>query len=176
MQPKLRGQDKTRQDIYYHNIASTISWRAVSNKTLVEACQTVDSITKIPGSISWTYYVFMSNFWFIESILAKEYVTFLEFVSYKLMSICSHWLRLSGGELKLKLIFSPFGWTVPSWKITVISRTWTSEILNETSGVVVANICKVYATTLLVAQHFNSTGHSISDVEVRGVTQYRPIS
>ena len=52
MQPKLREQDKTRQDIYYHNIASTISWHAVSNKTLVEACQTVDSITKILGSLN----------------------------------------------------------------------------------------------------------------------------
>ena len=32
-------QDKTRQDIYYHNITSTIFWHAVSKKTLVEACQ-----------------------------------------------------------------------------------------------------------------------------------------
>ena len=30
---------KTRQDIYYHNITSTIFWHAVSKKTLVEACQ-----------------------------------------------------------------------------------------------------------------------------------------
>ena len=38
-------KDKTRQDIYYHNIASTISWHAVSKKkTLVEACQ-INSIT-----------------------------------------------------------------------------------------------------------------------------------
>ena len=31
--------DKTRQDLYYHNITSTICWHAVSKKTLVEACQ-----------------------------------------------------------------------------------------------------------------------------------------
>ena len=37
-------QDKTRQDIYYHNIANTISWPAVSKKTLVEGCQ-INSIT-----------------------------------------------------------------------------------------------------------------------------------
>ena len=37
-------QDKTRQDIYYHNITSTIFWHAVSKKTLVEACQ-INSIT-----------------------------------------------------------------------------------------------------------------------------------
>ena len=36
--------DKTRQDIYYHNITSTIFWHAVSKKTLVEACQ-INSIT-----------------------------------------------------------------------------------------------------------------------------------
>ena len=36
---KMICHDKTRQDVYYHNIASTISWHAVSNKTLVEACQ-----------------------------------------------------------------------------------------------------------------------------------------
>ena len=30
-------QDKTRQDIYYRNITSTIVWHAVSKKTLVEA-------------------------------------------------------------------------------------------------------------------------------------------
>ena len=35
---------KTRQDIYYHNITSTIFWHAVSKKTLVEACQ-INSIT-----------------------------------------------------------------------------------------------------------------------------------
>ena len=40
----LVRQDKTRQDIYYHNIASTISWPAVSKKTLVEGCQ-INSIT-----------------------------------------------------------------------------------------------------------------------------------
>ena len=34
-----RQIDKTRQDIYYHNITSTIFWHAVSKKTLVEACQ-----------------------------------------------------------------------------------------------------------------------------------------
>ena len=38
------GQDKTRKDIYYHNITSTIFWLAVSKKTLVEACQ-INSIT-----------------------------------------------------------------------------------------------------------------------------------
>ena len=38
------GKDKTRQDICYYNIASTISWHAVSRKTLVEACQ-IYSIT-----------------------------------------------------------------------------------------------------------------------------------
>ena len=37
-------QDKTRQDIYYRNITSTIVWHAVSKKTLVEACQ-INSIT-----------------------------------------------------------------------------------------------------------------------------------
>ena len=38
-------KDKTRQDIYYHNIASTISWHTVSKKkTLVETCQ-ISSIT-----------------------------------------------------------------------------------------------------------------------------------
>ena len=37
-------QDRTRQDIYYHNITSTIFWHAVSKKTLVEACQ-INSIT-----------------------------------------------------------------------------------------------------------------------------------
>ena len=37
-------QDKTRQDIYYRNITSTIVWHAVSKKTLVEACQ-FNSIT-----------------------------------------------------------------------------------------------------------------------------------
>ena len=37
-------QDKTRQDINYRNIASTIVWHAVSKKTLVEACQ-INSIT-----------------------------------------------------------------------------------------------------------------------------------
>ena len=44
----------------------------------------------------------MFNFEFIESILAKEYVTFLEFVSYKLMSIFSHWLRLSEVEIDIQ--------------------------------------------------------------------------
>ena len=38
-------QDKTRQDIYYQNITCTISWHAVSWKTLVVACQ-INSITK----------------------------------------------------------------------------------------------------------------------------------
>ena len=38
------SQDKTRQDIYYRNITSTIVWHAVSKKTLVEACQ-INSIT-----------------------------------------------------------------------------------------------------------------------------------
>ena len=37
-------QYKTRQDINYRNIASTIVWHAVSKKTLVEACQ-INSIT-----------------------------------------------------------------------------------------------------------------------------------
>ena len=37
--------DKTRQDIYYHNITSTIFWHAVSKKTLVEACK-INYITK----------------------------------------------------------------------------------------------------------------------------------
>ena len=39
-------KEKTRQDIYYHNIASTISWHTVSKKKkpLVEACQ-INSIT-----------------------------------------------------------------------------------------------------------------------------------
>ena len=36
--------NKTRQDIYYHNITSTIFWHAVSKKTLVEVCQ-INSIT-----------------------------------------------------------------------------------------------------------------------------------
>ena len=40
----ITRQDKTRQDIYYHNITSTIFWHAVSKKTLVEACQ-INSIT-----------------------------------------------------------------------------------------------------------------------------------
>ena len=43
-QDKTR-QDKTRQDIYYQNISCTISWHAVSQKTLVVACQ-INSITK----------------------------------------------------------------------------------------------------------------------------------
>ena len=37
-------QDKTREHIY-HNITSTIFWHAVSKKTLVEACQIINSIT-----------------------------------------------------------------------------------------------------------------------------------
>ena len=41
---RARVQDKTRQDIYYDNITSTIFWHAVSKKTLVEACQ-INSIT-----------------------------------------------------------------------------------------------------------------------------------
>ena len=41
---RVLRQDKTRQDIYYHNIASSISWHAVSKKMLVEACQ-INSIT-----------------------------------------------------------------------------------------------------------------------------------
>ena len=40
----LTRQDKTRQDIYYRNITSTIFWHAVSKKTLVEVCQ-INSIT-----------------------------------------------------------------------------------------------------------------------------------
>ena len=48
---KMICQDKTRQDIYYHNIASTISWHAVCNKTLVEARQ-INSITNILQIIS----------------------------------------------------------------------------------------------------------------------------
>ena len=35
---------QTRQDSYYHNIASTISWHTVSKKTPVEACE-INSIT-----------------------------------------------------------------------------------------------------------------------------------
>ena len=38
-------QDKTRQDIYYQNITCTISWHAVSRKTLVVAYQ-INSIAK----------------------------------------------------------------------------------------------------------------------------------
>ena len=40
----LTRQDKTRQDIYYRNITSTIFWHAVSKKTLVEVYQ-INSIT-----------------------------------------------------------------------------------------------------------------------------------
>ena len=32
LQSPVNYLDKTRQDIYYHYIASTISWQAVSNK------------------------------------------------------------------------------------------------------------------------------------------------
>ena len=39
-----RQREDKRQDIYYHNITSTIFWHAVSKKTLVEACQ-INSIT-----------------------------------------------------------------------------------------------------------------------------------
>ena len=45
----------------------------------------MDSITKIPGSIS--NLVTRRFSLALEVILAKEYVTFLEFVFYKLMSI-----------------------------------------------------------------------------------------
>ena len=41
---EFRIVNKTRQDIYYHNITSTIVWHVVSKKTLVEACQ-INSIT-----------------------------------------------------------------------------------------------------------------------------------
>ena len=41
----FRIQDKARQDIYYQNITCTISWPAVSRKTLFVACQ-INSITK----------------------------------------------------------------------------------------------------------------------------------
>ena len=40
----LKSGTRSRQDIYYHNITSTIFWHAVSKKTLVEACQ-INSIT-----------------------------------------------------------------------------------------------------------------------------------
>ena len=45
-------QEKAREDIYYHNIASSISWHAVSKKTPVEACQINSIMNQISQVIS----------------------------------------------------------------------------------------------------------------------------
>ena len=41
---RVLRQDETKEDICYHNIASSISWHTVSKKTLDEACL-INSIT-----------------------------------------------------------------------------------------------------------------------------------
>ena len=86
----------------------------------------------------------VSGFWPFFSVRKKPLYCTTQYYWHKMIGAGAQDVYNVPIQMKLKLIFIPFGWTVPSWKINRISccfrrmlvplhnatpRTWTSEML-----------------------------------------------